>query len=98
MNDSFERLVPDADEIERTTRIEIEGREINVVAVAEDVIWFDFYAVCDGPRSQNRLHRTGPYEFHSVLISNIPVFDKQDDLARAFYPIWWMNSTIAVST
>ena len=83
MNDSFERLVPDADEIERNTCIEIEGREINVVAVAEDVIWFDFYAVCDGPRSQNDYIELA-YEFHSVLISNIPVFDKQDDLARRF--------------
>jgi len=83
MNDSFERLVPDADEIERCTSIEIEGREINVMAVAEDVIWFDFYAVCDGPRSQNDYIELA-CEFHSVLIGNIPIFDKQDDLARRF--------------
>lgn len=83
MNNSFERLVPDADEIERETSIEIEGREINVVAFAEDVIWFDFYAVCDGPRSQNDYIELA-CEFHSVLIGNVPVFDKQDDLARRF--------------
>lgn len=83
MNDSFERLVPDKGEIQRSTSIEVEGREINVVAVAEDVIWFDFYAVCDGPRSQNDYIELA-CEFHSVLISNLPVFNKQDDLARRF--------------
>ena len=83
MNNSFERLVPDKDEIQRDTGLEIEGREINVVAVAEDVIWFDFYALCDGPRSQNDYIELA-CEFHSVLVGNIPVFSKRDDLARRF--------------
>lgn len=83
MNSSFESLVPDRDEIKRTTCIEIEDREINVVAIAEDVVWFDFYAICDGPRSQNDYIELA-CEFHSVLIGNVPVFNKQDDLARRF--------------
>ena len=83
MDENFVRLVPDIDEIERATQIEIEGRHIDVMAIAEDVVWFDFYAICDGPRSQNDYIELA-CEFHSVLIGNVPVFNKQDDLARRF--------------
>lgn len=83
MNDNFERLVADAEEIERETSLEIEGRNIYVIAICEDVVWFDFYAICDGPRSQNDYIELA-CEFHSVLIGNLPAFNKQDDLARRF--------------
>lgn len=83
MDDNFVRLVPDQNEIVRGTSIEIENRLIEVVAIAEDVVWFDFYSICDGPRSQNDYIELA-CEFHSVLIGNIPKFDKQDDLARRF--------------
>lgn len=83
MNQSFLQLVPDVEEIKRDASIDIEGRDIDVVAISEDVVWFDFYAICDGPRSQNDYIELA-CEFHSVLISNLPEFNKQDDLARRF--------------
>lgn len=83
MDDNFLRLVPDPNEIERHVPLEIENRSIGTLAICEDVVWFDFYQICDGPRSQNDYIEVAR-EFHTVLISNVPAFDKQDDLARRF--------------
>ena len=83
MQANFENLVADANEIERDTHIEINDRKIPVEAICEDVIWFDFYAICDGPRSQNDYIEIS-CEFHSVLISNVPDFKLKDDQARRF--------------
>ena len=64
--------------------IEIEGRPIAVRRESENVVWFDFAAVCDGPRSQNDYIEIAR-EYQSVLISNVPVFDStNDDAARRF--------------
>ena len=83
MNSSLRQLVPEATEIRRDTSIEIEGRFIGVIAVTEDVVWFDFQEICDGPRSQNDYIEIAR-EYHSVFISDIPQFKGQDDLARRF--------------
>jgi len=64
--------------------IEVDGRTIEVRRRTADVIWFDFRALCAGPRSQTdyieiaRLYQT-------VVISGIPCFDPtRDDEARRF--------------
>ena len=31
----------------------VEGRDHQSTLVAEDVVWFDFAELCEGPRSQN---------------------------------------------
>jgi cell division protein ZapE len=80
---NFENLLPDANEVERNTWIDVNGRKIAVEAICEDVIWFDFYAICDGPRSQNDYIELS-CEFHAVLISNVPAFKQKDDQARRF--------------
>ena len=51
MEQNFIRLVADADEIERNTDLELDNRSVDVRAICEDVIWFDFFAICDGPGS-----------------------------------------------
>lgn len=80
----FRSLVPCTGEIESSLSIEIEGRQIAVRYMAEDVVWFDFMAVCDGPRSQNDYIELAR-EYHSVLISNIPGLGRDnDDQARRF--------------
>ena len=60
------------------------GREIPVLFIGDGIAWFDFTAVCDGPRSQNdyiEIARSYP----TVIISNVPVFDTQmNDQARRF--------------
>lgn len=64
--------------------IEIEGRRIAVRARTKGLCWFDFDALCDGPRG------TADYieiarEFHTILLGGIPRFDAlRDDAARRF--------------
>ncbi len=52
--------------------------------MAEDVAWFDFAELCDGPRSQNDYIELARI-FHAVLISGVPEFvSDKDDQARRF--------------
>jgi cell division protein ZapE len=64
--------------------IHVFGRDIPVKRLADDVIWFDFIALCGPPRSQAdylELARS----FHTVLISDIPVLGPAlDDATRRF--------------
>ncbi len=81
---SFESLVPDIHEAVEETSINIEGRAIKARFACEDVIWFDFLALCDGPRSQNDYIEIA-MEYHEVLISDIPeLTEKREDQARRF--------------
>ncbi|WP_317930942.1 cell division protein ZapE [Halioxenophilus sp. WMMB6] len=81
---SFESLVPDLEEVQENIEIEIEGRAIRARAEAEDVVWFDFRAVCDGPRSQNDYIELAR-EYHAVLISDVPQLGRDsDDMSRRF--------------
>lgn len=65
-------------------KLDVEGRPIPVRCRSADVIWFEFDALCAGPRG------TADYveiarDFHTVLISGVPVFDPgMDDPARRF--------------
>lgn len=65
-------------------KIRIFGRDIPVVRMASDVIWFDFMALCGPPRSQaDYLELARCY--HTVLISDIPLLGPAlDDSARRF--------------
>jgi cell division protein ZapE len=62
----------------------IEGRDIPTRGLAEGFAWFDFAALCEGPRA------AGDYieiacEFHTVLIGDIPLLDaRHDDAVRRF--------------
>ena len=71
-------------EIKADVALDIEGRQIPARMVAEDLVWFDFAAICEGPRSQNDYIEVAR-EFHSVVISNVPRFGAgNDDAARRF--------------
>jgi cell division protein ZapE len=64
--------------------VRIEGREIPVRRESENVIWFEFAALCDGPRSQNDYIEIAR-EYQTVIVSNVPTFSaQQDDAARRF--------------
>ena len=64
--------------------IEIAGRRIATVAHAPLAIWFEFAAICEGPRSTEdyiEVARTWP----TVLVTQVPVLTAQDeDAARRF--------------
>lgn len=80
----FRNLVPSLEEIRKGVVLEVEGREIAARYVAEDVAWFDFAALCAGPRSQNDYIELAR-EFHAVLLGGVPALDAgHDDQARRF--------------
>jgi cell division protein ZapE len=81
---SFDRLVPDSAHIERNVNVEILGRSIPAKAICDDVAWFEFDALCDGPRSQNDYIELGRI-YHAVLISNVPQMGAHnDDVGRRY--------------
>jgi cell division protein ZapE len=64
--------------------LEVEGRRLPTRARHEDVVWFDFPVLCEGPRSQNDYIALAR-EFHTVLVSGVPRFTPaRDDAARRF--------------
>ncbi|RNL61625.1 cell division protein ZapE [Zhongshania marina] len=79
---SFKRLAPEAATADQL--LDIEGRQIQALFVADDVAWFDFSELCDGPRSQYDYIELARV-FHAVLISNVPQMGAgRDDQARRF--------------
>jgi cell division protein ZapE len=80
----FVKLVPAEGEIRERVALEVENRPISCLRVAEDVAWFDFAALCHGPRSQNDYIELAR-EFHAVLVSSVPQMGRlNDDAARRF--------------
>jgi cell division protein ZapE len=64
--------------------VEIEGRSIAVLGVGGGVVWFEFAALCGGPRSQDDYIEIAR-SFQSLLLSGVPVMDEtRDDEARRF--------------
>lgn len=64
--------------------IEVVGRAIPSRCCADDVVWFEFDALCDGPRSQNDYIELAMV-YHAVLISNVPLLTaRKEDQARRF--------------
>lgn len=62
----------------------INGRLIHSRRHADDVVWFDFSDLCDGPRSQNDYIELAR-EFHAVILSGVPAMGADsDDRARRF--------------
>lgn len=79
---SFESLSPDHGEAD--VELEIEGRPIRSKLCGDGVAWFEFEALCDGPRSQNDYIELAMI-FQTVLISGVPQFTvKKEDPARRF--------------
>ncbi len=80
----FLNLVPDHEAIQEGIEIEVEGRSIPSIKEAEDVAWFDFLSVCDGPRSQVDYIELAR-EYHAVIVENVPCLGaSNDDQARRF--------------
>ena len=79
---SFDSLLPANIAVQAGVELEIEGRQIQARYEAEDIVWFEFDSICDGPRSQND-YISLACEYHTVLISNIPALGRaKDDQAR----------------
>jgi len=75
------------DDVESGGTITVHHRKIKVVRESENVIWFDFAALCEGPRSPADYVAIAS-EYQSVLIANVPVFeDSADNAARRFISV-----------
>lgn len=84
LSKSFKSLLPDCTQAQEDEALMIENREIRAVRVCEDVAWFEFRELCDGPRSQNDYIELGKI-FHAVLIANVEQMGvTKDDMARRF--------------
>lgn len=68
MTEAFDRLAESPDE---NPVLQIETRQIQARRLAGGVVWFDFKALCGGPRSQNDYLEIAT-QFHTVLLSNVP--------------------------
>ena len=53
------------------------GREIALRKHADGVIWFDFAALCETPRSQNDYLELAEAN-HTLILSNVPVLGNKD--------------------
>jgi cell division protein ZapE len=79
----FERLAGAA-AIDRGDAMHIEERPIATRAHAGGMAWFDFAALCEGPRSADDYIALAR-RLHTVFLSGVPVFDgTNDDAARRF--------------
>ena len=63
--------------------IEINSRNINAIMHTPNIVWFEFKEICQTPRSVAD-YITIARLYHTVLISDVPVFDNCDDAARRF--------------
>ena len=68
MERTFDQLAEVRDE---DPVLHIEAREITARRKAGGVVWFDFRALCGGPRSQNDYLEIAT-QFHTVLLSDVP--------------------------
>ncbi len=77
----FEALAPE--DVRLDAPLEIAGRDIQTRGIADGIVWFEYAAICETPRS------AGDYieiarRYHTVLLSNVPVMDdeKRDRVVR----------------
>jgi cell division protein ZapE len=78
----FERLAGGSGR--RNAEITIAGRSVRARREAEDVVWFDFSELCDGPRSATDYVEVARC-YHTVFLGGVPALDgTADDAARRF--------------
>jgi cell division protein ZapE len=64
--------------------LEVEGRNIHTRRRTSGVVWFDFAAICEGPRGTSDYVEIAR-DFHTVFVSGVPVFDAtRENEARRF--------------
>ncbi len=64
--------------------LNIQNREIKTLSASDEVVWFEFEAICATPRAAQDYIELAQ-KFNTVVVSNIPVMDEySDDMARRF--------------
>ena len=79
---SFTALHPE--HVKEGHQLEILGRQIDTVRLAEGMVWFEFEAICSSPRAAPDYIEIARY-FHTVLIANVRRMGNTDnDEAQRF--------------
>lgn len=82
LDEFFASIAPE--EGQGAGRVDVLGRAIDYKRSADGVIWFDFDALCDGPRSQDDYIEISRC-YQTVVVSDVPQFDVTlEDQARRF--------------
>ena len=81
LNQRFDALSSGEDESSQP--LQIEGRVIPVRRRRDGVVWFDFRALCEGPRGTDDYIAIA-CQFHTVLLSAVPALGADDNSARRF--------------
>jgi cell division protein ZapE len=76
MAGTFHRLAPTSAVI--ATSLVVNDRAIAARRLADGVAWFDFAALCEGPRAVSDYIELAK-SFHSVLLSNVPILGTNPD-------------------
>lgn len=70
--------------IEHDRQLLVNGRHIEARRCSKGIAWFDFAAVCEGPRSQSDYIELARW-YPTVIVSGVPRFDKtRENEARRF--------------
>lgn len=84
LHNYYEQLGGGSSHRQSNAEVEILGRQIPVVRVADGVVWFDFKELCAGARSSADYTELSK-EFHTLLLSGIFVMQSEhEDVARRF--------------
>lgn len=79
---AFAAIAPD--QADGAGSMEILGRPVEYVCRSDGVVWLDFRAICDGPRSQDDYIELAR-EFQTVVVSRVPQFRPElENQARRF--------------
>ena len=82
LQDKFNELSPTT--IHQAHSLQVNHREIQTIALSDDVVWFEFSELCDTPRAAMDYLEIAR-QFHTVVISNIPVMlPAKDNAAKRF--------------
>ena len=82
LENDFKHISPDVGT--QGELLEIEGRVIQTVRCGDGVAWFEFTALCDGPRGAADYIEIAR-QYQTVLLANIPIMDDMtNDMAKRF--------------
>lgn len=82
MLDSFKRLSGGSGQFD--TALELHGRSIPARALADGVAWFDYQALCTGPRGSADYTELAR-RYHSLILTGVPQFTREtENEARRF--------------
>ncbi|MCJ7556981.1 MAG: cell division protein ZapE [Gammaproteobacteria bacterium] len=78
----FQDIAPERDE--QDVSLVLNDREVTARRLAGDAVWFDFHAICGGPRSQDDYIELARC-YQTVMVSGIPQLTREtEDEARRF--------------